>query len=122
MGNLSNLWKETIEALKVRHKTWDDVEWVGTRKIVIPKTVFEKAARALNYDSGFGAQVVVEDLLIVGKDWFMERHEYDGAESWHFKEHPKKPEAVFDKPECKLEGKYGWVDFEEANSDEEVAE
>ena len=28
------------------------------------------------------------DLKIIGKDWWMERREYDGAEWWEFKKAP----------------------------------
>ena len=31
------------------------------------------------------------DLLIVGDDWWLERHEYDGAEWWEFKTLPCEP-------------------------------
>jgi len=112
---LTNLLEETNAALRRRHKTWDDVKWVGTPKIVIPTEVFKAVAAKCDYDSGFGAQVVVADLVIVGDNWYFERHEYDGAESWHFKQIPTKPTAVFQGDSPRLTGKWGSMEFEEAN-------
>lgn len=31
------------------------------------------------------------DLIVCGKNWWLERHEYDGAEWWEFKEYRSKP-------------------------------
>jgi hypothetical protein len=29
-------------------------------------------------------------IIVVGKDWWLERHEYDGSEWWEFKTMPDK--------------------------------
>jgi hypothetical protein len=33
-------------------------------------------------------------LEIVGDDWWLERHEYDGAEWWEYKTKPSMPESI----------------------------
>jgi len=43
------------------------------------------------YDSGYGALEVAKDLLVVGKDWWLERHEYEGLEWWEYKTMPARP-------------------------------
>lgn len=79
-----NLWKETLGVLKAHKKTWEDVRWVGTYEYKISKDNFELLAKKTNYDSGYGAQEVASDLLVVGADWYLRREEYDGAENWDF--------------------------------------
>lgn len=90
---MTNFLKETREVIKANNKTTDDVIWVGNGEYVISWSDFEKIAN-VDYDSGYGAQEMPTDILIVGKDWWMEREEYDGAESWSFKTLPKKQEKT----------------------------
>ena len=88
-----NLWEETKRALNEHNCSWDDVEWVGCYNFEIPKEdcpkLFDK-----EYDSGYGAPEVAEDLMIVGKDFYMTRGEYDGAEWWEFHMMPVRPNKV----------------------------
>lgn len=88
---MENLLKETLEALKSNNKTENDIKWVGSPKCYFTWEEFKKVAD-IEYDSGYGGQEVATDLLIVGEDWWLERHEYDGSEWWEFKSHPQKPE------------------------------
>lgn len=87
---MENLLKETAEKLKDNGKTPDDVLWVGS---VGSYSTWENFAIVANveYDSGYGGAEVAEDLLVVGKNWWLERHEYDGSEWWEFKSLPPKP-------------------------------
>ena len=88
--NPMNLLKETINVLTEHNLTSKDVVWVGNEEV---KTNWENFAKIadVEYDHGFGSQQVATDLLIVGKNWWLERHEYDGSEWWEFKTVPKKP-------------------------------
>lgn len=86
-----NLLKETKEILKDNKKNIDDIVWVGTNKYFIDKETFIKLAN-IDYDDGYGSPKVATNLLIVGDNWWLERHEYDGAEWWEFKKIPLKPE------------------------------
>ena len=78
---MENLKLETLTDLKMHGKTAEDVRWVGTRERKIPLDVFWKEADR-TYDDGFGGAEVNECLMVVGDDWWLERHEYDGAEWW----------------------------------------
>lgn len=96
-----NLLRETRTALAASGLSPEDVHWVeyGTggwyreSKDRFRCTWAEFAAAAnFEYDEGYGGQEVRADLMIVGKDWWLERGEYDGAEWWEFKRRPAKPE------------------------------
>jgi hypothetical protein len=87
---MTNLLQETIQELNRHNKTWDDVLWVGGSDFTISIEDFKKLANR-EYDNGFGAPEVALDLKVVGKDWWLERYEYDGAENWEYKTYPKKP-------------------------------
>ena len=86
-----NLLKETLNALSTSGKKEKDVLWVGNATHECDWSAFKILADT-DYDSGFGAAEVAQDLLIVGQDWWLERHEYDGSEWWEYKETPKKPQ------------------------------
>lgn len=74
-----NLLQETIEALKDEGLSSSNVLWVGTKEARISWDNFEQIAN-VEYSSGFGPQEVAKDLIIVGQNWWLERHEYDGSE------------------------------------------
>jgi hypothetical protein len=90
---IKNLWIETNCDLEDHGKTFDDVLWIGCPDFKISKDDFKRLAD-VEYDSGYGAPEVAEDLLIVGDGWWMERGDYDGAEWWNWKEPPKEPEET----------------------------
>lgn len=89
-----NLLKETNEILKKYNKTLNDINWVGSTNNFVDVNEFIKIAD-VEYDSGYGAPEVAENLLIVGVDWWLERHEYDGSEWWEYKSIPIKPNNKF---------------------------
>lgn len=84
-----NFKQETIELLKNNNLTWQDVEFIqGNSFRVKDKETFLELMN-FDYDNGFGVPIIPMDLKIVGKDWWLERFEYDGAENWEFKKMPK---------------------------------
>ena len=87
---LSNLIKETIDILHENHLTGDDVKWVGSRDglYTLSWQEFEEKFKDLIYYAGYGSQVIAEDLVVVGDEWWLERAEYDGNEWWEFKTQP----------------------------------
>lgn len=85
-----NLLTETIEKLNYHNLTPEDVQWVGNINIKTDWKNFEEISN-VEYNNGFGSQNVAVDLLIVGKDWWLERHEHDGSEWWQFKKVPEEP-------------------------------
>jgi len=85
-----NLKDETLEIMAEHGKTKEDIVWIGCRDFAIGPATFWRLADRM-YDSGYGWQEVATDLLVVGDNWWMERHEYDGSEWWEYKEPPKMP-------------------------------
>jgi len=106
---MSNLWEETIRVLKNHHKTRRDIRFVCGDNFGV--TNFETLARRTNYDSGYGWQEVATDIKIVGDNWWLERHEYDGSEWWEYKEMPTKPKEFFVLKN--LLAKMGWKTLKE---------
>lgn len=99
----TNFLEETIECLHDNGKTEADVLWVGrnyisypSRERIIYKNTWEHFCSKANfeYDDGFGGAEIAEDLIVVGKDFWLERHEYDGSEWWEFKTMPTEPEET----------------------------
>ena len=86
-----NLLKETKEVLQENGKTLNDIKWIGSYAFKIDKEVALEIFKKTNYDEGYGAQEVATDLLVVGDNWWLERHEYDGSEWWEYKEMPNIP-------------------------------
>lgn len=63
-------------------------------------------AKRIDYDGGFGGEVINTGLCIVLKDGsWLERHVYDGSERFEYKQTPQKPDQestefsiLFDRP------------------------
>lgn len=91
---MSNLKQETLKVLDEHGKTKNDILWIGGTDYCVPIDLFWELADT-TYDDGYGAPKVAVDLVIVGKDFWLERDEYDGAEWWDFKSVPKKPEFEY---------------------------
>lgn len=88
---MTNLLEETLKVLADNGKTPDDVEWVGS--VSFGWFSWDDFAGLANktYNSGFGGQEVASDLVVAGKNWWLERHDYDGSEWWEYKEQPQRP-------------------------------
>lgn len=91
---MTNLWVETSRVLVTYGKSFDDVKYIQGSDFGITKENFEQVAKKSEYYSGFGSAEVAEDLVIVGDDWWLERHEYDGSEWWEYRETPKQINEV----------------------------
>lgn len=94
-----NLWEETNEIFMRHGKKFDEVVWIGiidklnNVSYKMPREDFIiKSDR--EYYAGFGLQEVNPNLVVVGKDFWLERHEYDGSEWWEYKSIPVEPEEV----------------------------
>jgi hypothetical protein len=90
---IKNLLEETIEVLKYKGKSPEEVLWVGDAKISFSWKEFSEKARLITYDNGFGVQEIRDLLMVVGDNWWLERYEYDGSEFWIFKTYPHRPES-----------------------------
>ena len=100
------LKQETIEILYAHNKCPDDIVWIGISgeddvedykynniPCEMPQELFWKIADRV-YDDGFGSHIVPLNLKIVGDNWWLERHEYDGSEWWEFKTLPTRPSNI----------------------------
>lgn len=95
---MQNMYNETIDILKENGKTESDVIWFGHlsydyEALEYPRDKF-KAFLNYEYDEGYGLSEVDERLYVVGRDWWLERHEYDGLEWWEYKTLPNRPTTV----------------------------
>ncbi len=86
----SNLLNETIRMMNAHGHAPADVLFVSDGKNATDWSGFARLANKI-YDDGFGSAIVNEDLHVVGADWWLERHEYDGSEWWEYKRCPVKP-------------------------------
>lgn len=91
---MTNLYEETAEFLLENGKSMSDIVFVSGNGHEIPLDNFIETAKSYDYDDGFGSEEVPLDLLVVGKDWWIERHEYDGSEWWEYKTLPQRPKTV----------------------------
>ncbi len=104
MEDKMNLRKETIQTLKENGKTGKDVLWVGDKfgkdsgfyssgsygfNGIKTWTEFKKWAN-FKYDNGYGGEEISLKMKVVGRNWWLERHEYDGSEWWKYKAIPIK--------------------------------
>ncbi len=90
---MNNLLEETKRVLKRHGHTLSDIVWVGCKDYRIEISRFIELANVL-YDDGYGSEEVATDLLVVGADWWLERHAYDGSEWWEYKALPQMPQEV----------------------------
>lgn len=86
-----NLYEELLDNLKQQNKTIQDIEFVCGNDFYVDVNEFLEIAKRTNYHDGFGTAEIAKDLLIVGKDWWLERQEYDGSEWFEFKTMPIRP-------------------------------
>lgn len=89
-----NLLKETKQVLMEHGLGPEDVLWVGRTKHdwKCNWVGFVKRANFI-YDNGYGGAEIPLDLVVVGKDWWLERAEHGGAEWWEFKRIPEEPKG-----------------------------
>ena len=106
-----NLLNETRDILLSNNKTFDDVLFVGDRATRTKMTVKEFLEHAnVEYKNGYGIEEINTDLILVGKDFWLERHEYDGSEWWEYKSMPNVNDfvdgAVYIFDEAKMNAMY----------------
>lgn len=81
---MENLLEETLEVLKENGKTPDDIEYITNWEVYNTWEYFAANSDIL-YDNGYGGEEIDLSLEIVWKDFWLERQEYDGAESRSYK-------------------------------------
>lgn len=91
MSDKMNLLEETVEILSEHGFTASDVLWVSTGDgYYFTWDQFRDIAN-IEYDSGYGSEEINRELVVVGKNFWLERENYDGSEWWEFKTKPIKP-------------------------------
>lgn len=108
---------ETLGILERYEKTKEDILWIGGADFTIPKDLFWKLANTY-YSNNLGSPRVAQDLIIRGKDWWLEREVHDGGEWWNFKSLPKKPPIMrmitaLTKDQAHID--YGWCSLSTFN-------
>lgn len=100
MDSEENLLDETVETIRRCGHAPDDVRFVMSNDDIWGRgdsswcTWDEFALLAdFTYDAGFGGENIRLSLTIVGDDWWLERHEYDGSEWWEHKTLPIRPDT-----------------------------
>lgn len=97
---MENLYEETLDILNENGKTENDVIWFGHVFLDYDDWEYprDKFKELLNYeyDEDFGLSEVDEYLYVVGDNWWLERHQYDGLEWWEYKTLPTRPTIVSD--------------------------
>lgn len=106
MDDTRNFLEETLQVLVNHDKAPTDVEWCGFNRPELSTVDFETElfgwctweefaafAGCVKYDAGFGGAEIPLGLLVVGKDFWLERGEYDGGEWWEFKSLPVRPDC-----------------------------
>lgn len=89
MSREEKIIDETTEAIKQSGHTPEDIKFIGSVGSGHACTwdEFKKLAEAgdKHYYSGYGAQTLAHDLVIIFSDGtFLDRDEYDGSEGWAF--------------------------------------
>lgn len=83
-----NLLAETLDVLTRHGHKRSDVKYVTDGEHWCSWRAFAISTSDFEYDNGFGSQEVNDKLKVVGDDWWLERHEYDGSECWSYKTMP----------------------------------
>lgn len=118
-----NAIKEIQEKLKAVGKSEKDILWIGSKDGVLAMDwdKFKSKFASVHYDNGFGTPEIATDLVVVlnDKSW-LEREEYDGAESWSFKQLPVlKKKQDYNYIDCGSRNSIGCETLQELNEDNE---
>ena len=87
--NMANLLSETRQVLAQYDLELNDIRFIKTSEGDFYPSNGGRTFLNVEYDDGFGGQEIDPNLMIVGDDWWLERHEYDGSEWWEFKRLPR---------------------------------
>lgn len=88
----TKLLDETIEIIEANGYTTDDVWFITDGVLHCQWDEFAEQVGDYIYDSGYGTNIINQNLSVVMKDktWFS-RSEYDGSEWWTYNKRPPHP-------------------------------
>lgn len=116
---MTNLFDETVTILEIHGKTIADIEYIGSSETKINTNKALELMKKTNYDNGYGAQEIAENLMIKGNGFIMIRGEYDGSEWWDYMQpDPSLPQVDTDVKS--FEANIGWESLEEINGLEDT--
>lgn len=85
-----NFLEETKQILLKYNRTFDDIIFVCDCATHTRMTINDFVSKAnFTYFDGFGQQIINSHLMLVGEDFWLERHEDDGSEWWEYMVLPK---------------------------------
>lgn len=99
-----NLFEEIVGVLKENEKTIDDIAWVGfheesnagygrnSAKMNLKE--FFSLARKVEYKKGSAGYQLLDNFVVVGKNWWLETHINGNGERLVFKQVPKEPSRL----------------------------
>ena len=116
-----NFLKGTIKMLKEHGKTSKDVRWIGSSEdhFYFTWKDFEKLAD-VEYDVDDIWQRVARDLIIVGKDWWIEQAANEIITHQKLKAPPKRP-SQYHKPKTLISND-GWRTMKELEKEMDKSE
>lgn len=116
---MTNLFDETAGVLENHNKTIADIEYIGSSETKINTNKALELMKKTDYYSGYGGQVIAENLMIKGNGFIMTRGEYDGSEWWDYMQtDPSLPQVEIDVKSFKAN--IGWDSLEKINGLEDT--
>lgn len=115
---MTNFLAETVDAVANSGHKPDDIIFIGSKETGHQCTWEEFCKLSdIEYSSGYGAQEIASDLIVVFADGSsMWRGEYDGSEWWDFAVPFAAPEQRKEIKALKVSGTMvGWVTLAELN-------
>ena len=85
---MPNLLRETQKILAKNGLCLEDIVFISTSSGDFYPSNGGRIFLNVEYNNGFGGQEIDPALKIVGRNWWLERQEYDGYEGWEFKRLP----------------------------------
>lgn len=112
---MRNLYEETKRVIEEEGFSLSDITFIGTARHRININSAIELMKKTEYDGGFGAQRVADNLIIIGNGFSMKRREYDGSEWWEL----EKTFTVLPSKEVEIDSflaEIGWDTLEEINN------
>ncbi len=86
-----NLLKYTKLILAKHGKSLEDIKFLddsGEKYTMVTSTKALAKRLNINYNDSYGMKEINVDLRLIGDDFWLERHSYNGSEWWEYKEVP----------------------------------
>jgi hypothetical protein len=120
-----NVIEEIQYQLKQNGLKEEDIFWIGSEdgQYSLYWKTFKEKFKDVEYNSGFGAQELASDLVIVMKDHtYFNRDEYDGAEGWTYNKVPVRSDYAkpFEYISVNQVAEIGWKSLGDLNKEKPI--